>query len=290
MGLRLKFNLVMISAFVTGLVLAAVLINALSQRLARQAVFSEAATVMAELEATIQYTDTDVSPLLARSMKVQFLPQSIPFFAAQRTFDLLTPERPDYSLRQPADNPTNPNDKPAPWEARIIDAFRADPKLASLTTERTGAAGQVMSFSRPVRITDPACLACHSTPEAAPSSMIDVYGPKNGFGWKLGSLVGAQIVSVPERVALTQAHQSLLLIMGGFTAVFAVMLLVLNVLLQAVIVAPVRRMSANANEVSLGNLDGPEFETGSSDEIGLLAVSFNRMRRSLVAAFRLIGD
>jgi HAMP domain-containing protein len=290
MSLKLKFNLVMITAFVAGLALAAVFVNALSERIARRAVFSEAATIMAELEATIEYSDTDVSPLLTHSMKVQFLPQSIPFFAAQRTFDLLAREQPDYSLRQPADNPTRPSDRPAPWEAEIIGRFRTDPKLASLTTERHTDAGEIMSFSRPVRLKDPACLACHSTPEAAPSSMIDVYGSKNGFGWALGSVVGAQIVSVPERVALARGRTSLYLIMGGLAVVFAVMLLVLNLLLQAMIVAPIRSISRTADDVSLGNLETPEFDTHANDEIGSLAVSFNRMRRSLVAAFQMLEE
>ena len=66
------------------------------------------------------------------------------------------------------------------------------------------------------------------------------------------------------------------------------MLVVLNLMLHAIIVAPVRRMARMADEVSLGNLDAPEFEHRSRDEISSLATSFNRMRRSLVAAFRLL--
>ncbi len=290
MSLKLKFNLVMVVAFVGGLALAALLVNIISQKLARHAVLSEAATIMAEVDAVTNYTQNEVTPLITRSLKVQFLPQSIPFYAAQRSFDLLAKERPDYSLRQPADDPTNPADRPAPWEAGIIDALRVDPKRTTLFTERMTDAGEVMSFSRPVRITDPGCLACHSTPQAAPASMIDVYGSHNGFGWHLGSVVGAQIVSVPERVALARARASLYTIMVALAVVFAVMLIILNLLLQAMIVAPVRRISRTADEVSLGNMETPEFEIDSSDEIASLATSFNRMRRSLVAAFRLLEE
>jgi hypothetical protein len=38
-------------------------------------------------------------------------------------------------------------------------------------------------------------------PAAAPPAMLIQYGSMNGFGWKLGEIVGAQIVSVPATVS-----------------------------------------------------------------------------------------
>jgi HAMP domain-containing protein len=290
MSLRKKFNLVMAIAFLVGLVLAGVLMNVLSERSARRAVLSEAAIMMGQANATIHYTDTQVSPLLSRSMKVQFIPQAIPFFAAQRTFDNLSKNFPDYTFRQPARNPTNPADRPAPWENDIIQTLGAQPKLQSLVTERQTAAGRILSYSQPVRVSSSDCLSCHSTPQAAPPSMIDAYGSENGFGWKLGDLVGAQIVSVPERVALMRARHSLYAVMGGLFAVFAVMMVLINLLLHRYIITPIGRISRVADEVSLGNMDAPEFELTGRDEIATLSVSFNRMRRSLAAAFRMLED
>ena len=290
MTLKLKFNLVMVAAFVVGLALAGIFVDVLSRALARKAVFSEAAVMMASTNTILHYTDAEVAPLLARAAKVQFLPQAIPFFAAQRSFDLLAKERPGYSLRQPVDNPTNPSDRPTDWEKTIIQTFQTHPELTTLTTERTTEAGAVMSFSQPVRVTEDGCLSCHSTPQAAPPSMIDVYGSANGFGWRPGSIVGAQIVSVPEQVVLSRARASLLSIMAALAVVFVAMLAVLNLLLHRLIIGPVRKISRTANEISLGNMDIPEFDVTSNDEIGSLAMSFNRMRRSLVAAFSLIGD
>ncbi len=290
MNLRFKFNIVIVASFAAGLALASVFVDSLSRRIARESVLSEAAVMMAAMNATLYYTESQVAPLLARPMKVQFLPQAIPYFAAQQSFDLLAKERPDYTLRQPAENPTNPNDRPAPWEAAIIRSFQENPDLQSLTTERATEGGGVISLSQPVRVTDNGCLACHSTPQAAPPSMIDVYGSANGFGWKLNDTVGAQVVSVPVRVPLARARQSLYSIMAALSAVFVIMLVVLNLLLHRLIIGPVRRISRTADEVSLGNLLVPEFVAPSKDEIGSLAQSFNRMRRSLVAAFNLLEE
>jgi protein-histidine pros-kinase len=76
--------------------------------------------------------------------------------------------------------------------------------------------------------------------------------------------------------------------MGALTIVFAVMLILLNVMLHSFIILPVRRISRLADEISLGNLTVPEFDEANRDEIGSLAQSFNRMRRSLVAALKLL--
>ena len=97
-------------------------------------------------------------------------------------------------------------------------------------------------------------------------------------------------MSVPEQVVLSRARASLLSIMAALAVVFVAMLAVLNLLLHRLIIGPVRKISRTANEISLGNMDIPEFAVTSNDEIGSLAMSFNRMRRSLVAAFSLIGD
>jgi protein-histidine pros-kinase len=78
--------------------------------------------------------------------------------------------------------------------------------------------------------------------------------------------------------------------MGGLTIIFVLMLFLLNLLLHFFIVVPVRRISKLADEVSLGNMEVPEFQLSSRDEIGSLAVSFNRMRRSLVAAMGMLNE
>jgi HAMP domain-containing protein len=238
----------------------------------------------------MHYTETQISPLLARQLTVQFVPQAIPFFAAQQTFDRLAKSFPNYSFRQPALNPTNPADRPQDWEADIIKTLAAEPERTSLVVERQTASGPALAFARPIKVDSKECLACHTTPEAAPPSMIDVYGRENGFGWTLGSIVGAEIVSVPEHVAFDQARQSLFVIMAALTVVFAVMLALLNVMLHLFIIKPVRRVSALADEISLGNMNVPEFDAMGKDEIGSLSRSFNRMRRSLTSALRLLEE
>jgi HAMP domain-containing protein len=288
MGLKAKFNLVLLAAFLVGLALAAGLSWRIVHENARREVVQEATIMMAQASAVRDYTTDEMAPLLAEQLKVRFLPQSIPFFAAQSVLRTMAKQFPEYTYKEAALNPTDPADRATDWESAIIGTFGQQPSLTELTTTRDTPTGPVLSFSRPVRLTDKSCLECHSTPAAAPQPMIDLYGTANGFGWKLGDVIGAQIVSVPMSVALERADAAFKVYLAGLAAVFVVIFVLLNLLLHFVIVKPVRRISAIASEVSLGNMDAPEVVVRGHDEIASLAQSFNRMRRSLANAMKLL--
>ena len=49
------------------------------------------------------------------------------------------------------------------------------------------------------------------------------------------------------------------------------------------------QLSETADKVSTGDFDIPEFPETRKDELGDLAVSFNRMRRSLQQAMKMIA-
>jgi protein-histidine pros-kinase len=288
MGLKAKFNLVILLAFVVGLALVAAFSWHTTQQDAREEVMQQASIMMAEAIAVRNYTDTEIGPLLAEQNQARFLPQSIPFYAAQSNLRALAKQFPDYAYKEAALNPTNPADKATDWESAIIDEFRRQPTLTAFTSTRDTPEGPILSISRPIRVSDKSCLVCHSTPAAAPVSMTDLYGTANGFGWKLGEVEGAQIVSVPMRVALGRAHETFVVEIGGLAVILGVTLLLLNLLLHFVVVRPIRRISALAAEISTGNTDAPEFTARGRDEIASLAASFNRMRRSLASALKLL--
>jgi protein-histidine pros-kinase len=288
MTLKAKFNIVMLAAFLVGLGLAALFSYTLVQQEARQDVLQDARLMIDEAAAVRGYTDKQVGPLLEAQSGVRFLPQTIPFFAAQTVFHGLPASYHDYAYKEAALNPTNPADRATDWQADIIGVFAQHPDMKELVTVRQTPVGPTLNLARPVGVDSAACLTCHSTPQAAPAAMVNLYGTANGFGWNLHQVVGAQIVTVPMAVAIDKAQHMFIMVMGGLAVVFALMLVLMNALLHFLIVRPVRRISAAANEVSLGNLDVPEFEPRGRDEIATLAASFNRMRRSLASAMRLL--
>jgi HAMP domain-containing protein len=287
--LQTKFNLALSAAFVIGLALASGFAFKIAGDSARRDVLHEAALMASEGEGASRYTDQEVAPLLSKA-GTGFAPQTIPFLAAQDQFRRVQKDWPDYSYKDAALNPTDPADKASDWEAAIINRFRADAGLTQIISQRDTPNGPVLSLSKPIRIADPTCLQCHSTPDKAPPGMIALYGTASGFGWKQNEAVGAQIVSVPMRVALRGAQRSFLFFLGGLTLVFLVTMVALNVLLRLMVVRPAREIAHMADAVSLGQTDVPEYAPKGEDEIASLADSFNRMRRSLANAMKLLGD
>ncbi|TVR61615.1 MAG: DUF3365 domain-containing protein [Candidatus Competibacteraceae bacterium] len=290
MGLRMKFNLVLLLAFIVGLALAAYLSDRILKENARQEVLQNARIMMESAMGARAYTAQQIQPLLTLQMKRQFLPQTVAAYAAGQSFQALRDTFPDFTYKEAALNPTNPNDRASDWEADIIHEFRNNPNRKELVVERDTPTGPMLNLARPLGIYDEGCLVCHGKVEDAPKTMTDIYGVNNGFGWKMGEIIGAQVVTVPMAVPLARAQQTFTTFMILLGGVFFLLLVLLNILLHFVVIRPVTRMSEIASEVSMGKPDVPEYVRQGSDEIASLSQSFNRMRLSLENAMKMLGE
>ena len=288
MKLLVKFNLVFIAAFALGLLLTGMVTRSLLERHAQEEVLQHARFLLEKAMAVRAYTSTQVAPLLETQMKYGFLPQSVPAFSATEVLAKLQKAYPDYSYKEATLNPTNPRDRAVEWEADVIGEFRKSTDAKEFVGQRDTPSGRSLYIARPIRINDANCLRCHSTIDAAPKTLVEKYGPANGFGWQLHEVVGAQMVSVPMALPLARAQQTWITLMLMLGAVFVVIGVALNALLWAMVIRPVTRMASLAERVSLGKGDAPAFEAKSRDEIGVLAQSFNRMRRSLTTAMKML--
>ena len=134
------------------------------------------------------------------------------------------------------------------------------------------------------------CLECHSTPAAAPKTMIDKYGSANGFGWNLNEIVAAQIVSVPMELPVSIATKAFRTLMIALSATFLAILLAVDLVLYFLILKPVRRLSAVADRVSLGQFDNAELPVRGKDEMAQLTASFNRLFVTVTKALRMLDS
>jgi protein-histidine pros-kinase len=288
MGLRLKFNLILFLVFLVGFGVTGWVSHELLQRNARDEIVRNAGLMMEAALAIRGYTVTQIRPHLEMQLMRVFLPQSVPAYAATETINELRKTHPDYSYKEATLNPTNPRNRAADWESDIIQTFRNDAAQKELMGERDTPTGRSLYIARPIQITNPACLSCHSVPSAAPKSMLKLYGEANGFGWKHNEIVGAQVVSVPMSLPIQNAERAFRTFMSLLAAVFAAVFLVLNAMLSWMIVRPIHRMSKAADRVSTGDFQIEEFSERGKDEIAVLGASFNRMRRSLQKAMQMI--
>lgn len=290
MKLLLKFNLIYLLVMALGVAVSGYISRNFLQQQAVSEVQNGARLMMEQALAVRAYTSTQITPLLSPHMTEQFLPQTVPSYSATEVLGKLQSKYPEFGYKEATLNPTNPRDRATGWEVDIVNAFRSNAELKEYVGQRETPTGPSLYVARPLRITDPTCLRCHSSVEAAPPSMVAKYGPANGFGWQLNEVIGAQVVSVPMELPLKRADDSFRLFVGSLIGVFLVLGVVLNLMIWWVVVRPVTRLSALADRVSQGELDAPEFASASRDEIGTLAESFARMRTSVVQAMKMLEN
>jgi protein-histidine pros-kinase len=290
MRLTTKFNLVLFAVFSLGLTIAGYISYTVLHKHAREEVLNHAGMMMEAAMAIRGYTVKEIRPLLTLQMKREFLPQSVPSYAATQNFKAVREMYPEYTYKEAALNPTNPNDRATDWETDIIQVFRNDTGTVEVSGERDTPLGKSLYYARPIKITNKNCLTCHSTADAAPDTMIKLYGDSNGFGWQLDEVVGSQIVSVPLSLPLAKAQKEFLIFMASLIAIFVVIFIVINLMLSQIVVKRVRAMAQVADDISTGHMEVPEFTANGKDEIADLSHSFNRMRLSLEKAMKMLGE
>ncbi len=290
MGLRMKFNLVLLVAVAIGLAIAGTFSNQLLQHNAREEVLESARIMLESALAVRGYTVKEIKPLLVQHQGDTFISQTVPAYAAARYIEYLQEGHPEYSYKEATLNPTNPSNRAVEWEADIISYFRNGATEKELIGERDTPAGRYLFLGRPIRITNPDCLGCHSSPASAPQTLLTTYGSNNGFGWKMDEVVGAQIVSVPMSLPLERAKTTFTTFMIALVGVFGLLIILLNIMLHFVVLKPVKAMSKKADDVSMGKATEGELMLKGNDEITSLGRSFNRMHRSLDNAVKMLDE
>jgi protein-histidine pros-kinase len=290
LSLAVKFNVVFLIVFVVGFIASSLFANYLLHKSARDESLDKARMLMGAAAATSVYTSDQIVPLLENRLKFEFLPQSIPSFAATEQLQQLLKSYPDFQYKEATLNPTNPRDRATGWETNVVNQLRGTPQTRELIGEREGENGPSLFVAQPIQITDPACLACHTSPQTTPKTVVDRYGPLNGYGWKLNEIIGARLVSVPLSVALQRANELLHTFMLSMLGIFVFLFCALNIMVHLFVTRRLKQMSSLADRVSLGEDDVPEIDVSGRDELARMAQSFVRMRTSLVSAMNMLEE
>ncbi|HEY4591541.1 MAG TPA: DUF3365 domain-containing protein [Thermoanaerobaculia bacterium] len=289
MRLLLKLNLILLLTFGAGIGIAGYLSQRFLQQSAQEQVLQQARLMMEAAGSMRTYTSQQIRPLLDshRAVLRTFPPQTVPAYGATEVFTYLRGKYPAYTYKEAALNPTNLRDRAVDWEADVIESFRNHPEQREVTGVRETPQGQSLFLANPLKVATP-CLDCHGAPAVAPAAMIKIYGKNNGFNWKLGETIAAQIVSVPTAVPTALADRAFKTLMISLAGVVLATLLLLDLFIALIVIRPVTKLSAMADEISKGVTTVPELEVKGGDEIALLARSFNRMYLSLLKAIQML--
>ena len=288
-----KFNLLLILVFIVGVGLSGAALSKVLQQRAEYEMTAKANILMETVNSVREYTQENVHPILKPKLETEsgFIPEAIPTYSVRAVFEIFRkkPGYEDFFYKDATLNPTNIVDKADAFETQLVRDFRVQPQTQEVSGFRNLAGGQVFYIARPFAITQENCLQCHSTPAAAPKSMITTYGSENGFGWKLNEVVAAQVVYVPAQEVFAEANRSFFVVIEVAIAIFAIAIISLNLLLKKTVIQRIRNIAHTAHKISTGELES-NFEEVSTDEIGTLAKAFNRMKASYELALKLFNQ
>ena len=285
--LEQKLTLILLLVFLAGIVISSSALSTLLHRSAQTQITSKALMLIQTMNSVRNYTSTKIKPELAEKLETKFLPESVPAYSAREVFESFraNKEYSNFFYKEATLNPTNPRDLADAFETKVVEGFRQSKELKTIQGFRSTEKGDIFYIARPLTVSKSSCLQCHGEPDMAPKTLIERYGTKAGFGWKLNEIVGAQIIFVPASKVLQNARQSFILTMGIVLGVFSLTIFLVNLWLRRSVVRPLRRMAQVAEVASKGDLSA-EFQKLSNDEVGKLAEAFTRMKISFALAMK----
>src|SRR5258706_1930839 len=233
MSFRLKVNLILFAAGLMVMLPGGWYVNKIMRAQANQDVIKQADMLMESALASRSYTVDLIKPQLDPMLADKFLPQTVPAFAATETFERFRKKFANFKYKEAVLDPTNPRDRADELEREIINRFIADPSLKEASGEVFRNLDRLYYVAKPIQIKNPACLACHDTPDRAPQTMRTIYGDKGGFGWKKDQIVGAQVILVPAYEQDKSTSALLKVIAGVFIGLFLAMVAVVNLLIRS---------------------------------------------------------
>ena len=257
MNLRIKFNVVMITCLLLGF--ASIwwfyrldLYASVDARLLNQA-----RLMLNKASSLRNYHEAEVRALLENT-DGGFKPQQVGSYTVSRVFEEMAKNNADISYKAAILDAEIPRYRAKPWESEVIQYLQQNPTLMTYSQSRSSAEGDYLFLAKPLR--------------------------------RDQELIGAEIVTVSEETAYTEASGAVLRFAVLLAVVFVILLVVFNILLHAMVIRPIQHLSDKANQISTGDLTVDELDVEGTDEISLLASSFNRMHRSLKTAMNMLGQ
>lgn len=236
----------------------------------------------AYMGAQIKFFRSKQRPLLKQLLeKDRFYPEIMSGSAIYRGIaNIFHKMAPGYQIRQASVDPFVETNQATPAEVEIIKKFQTNKKLQS-TEGITQVKGKNTFYSAKAFRVKKKCLKCHGNPSAAPKDQQEIYGTERGYNWKVGDNPGTTMVYVPVAGAMERAKKGALTIFGIGAGLLVIFLGVIWLYLGRAVFKPIRNLTEAVDKLSIGeDLETP-LKTGSTDEVGQLTKSVDRLRISL---------
>ncbi|MBU0500856.1 MAG: DUF3365 domain-containing protein [Gammaproteobacteria bacterium] len=182
-------------------------------------------------------------------------------------------------FRVTSDEYRNPANAPDGFESKAINSFKRGEKSGYVD----GVDGGTYRYAQPIFVAK-ACMRCHGDPKDAPKEVIEKYGDKKAFGYKVGDVRGIISVSLPD-ITLAEVMSSFV---NPYTiGLVGVAFLVSFLYTQFGLIRRMQVLTAKTERIAKGGFDEEiTAPKGAADEIDQLAHAVDMLRRSLVIATR----
>ncbi len=190
--------------------------------------------------------------------------------------------RASFYYKECAINARTPANEADEYERAFLKKLSEDPSLMIETVVREFDGEPYLTTLRRGEMMEDTCLPCHSTSDAAPKGLVDVYGAERSFGRKSGEVASAISTRIPLAEAYAEANEfawhlsGLLIIL--LICLFAGQLLISRFLL----VGPLSRIRKKVTQIRDSDHRIDQLvPVPASRELAELAEAFNSMSTSV---------
>ncbi|MBD3307091.1 DUF3365 domain-containing protein [candidate division KSB3 bacterium] len=202
-----------------------------------------------------------------------------------------TLSRAEYSYKEAAINARSPLNEADAFERAFLEDLNANPDLESRSEIRTFDGEPYLVVLRRGEMMEESCLRCHSSPEMAPSDLVEQYGPNRSFGRKSGDAVSAISTRVPLAAAYASADRVFSEFAGILIAVLLALFGVQFWLMRRCMITPLARVQDAAAQVASSPAHlGEQIPIPAGRELRELTAAFNAMSAKLRVAYDHLED
>lgn len=235
-------------------------------------------------EANRKFVSKHLRPAVERYTQDFVLEAMSATYSTRTIFEYFNEILPQYLYRQPTLNPLNPIDQADEYDRQIIQAFQSDRSLKEITGYRSLNNQEKFYVAKPIQV-EASCLKCHLSPETAPAKLVQKYGRKNGYGWQVGDIISTLMIEVPTQDLRANQVQLTRTVLVTFACLAVILIGLIYTLFDRLVNQRLQKMIQIMGQVAASSNLKARLPDRSTDELGLLARTFNRMANSLESAY-----
>lgn len=155
----------------------------------------------------------------------------------------------DYYIKDAAINARSPENEADEYESAFLKELNADPSVQERAEVRTIDGQHYLTVLRRGEVIDETCLRCHSTPDIAPSGLVDIYGPERSFNRSAGETISVISIHIPLKEAHAEADRVSMQLSAVLLLMLGALFVAQHWVYQRVLLKPVTELRDKASQI-----------------------------------------